>query len=617
MKAMLALVCWLAAPIAASQINAGHGGAWFNPQTPGQGILVEVLPESRQVFVAWFTYASGDGTKMGADGQRWLTGQGPVDGDSASLALSITRGGIFDTPSSVETTPAGNAELTFTSCTSAMFSYALDEGLSGSFELVRISDGSHCQQLEAQAGLVPFEVASSRAVAFVDVSLVSMADDGPAILAHQTVLVEDGVITDVGPTASLAVPPGTEVISVANGYLMPGLVDTHTHLATNLSEFLDFLPPTPMLDAMADNQLALYLANGVTTIFNLGDFGEPLPRWAAEVRAGQRIGPTIYAAQYARGGTSTPDGGPVGRSVAGANDARSFTAAADHAGFDMMKVYNYTPAAAAAALVDEARARGMPVAGHIPQTVEGLSFLAAGDLDLLAHAEAFTWAVFGWGQRPEDLPPAIDAMLAGDVTLSTTLGIVETIGAIWCHDRPGIEAFWALPEVAYMSQTEVNLHHEGMTTARWNPGGCASGAYEPQVPYMYQLVRQMHAAGVNVVLGTDSPTVLGAAGFSALRELEALARAGLGNHDVLRIATRNAGDFIAAEITGAERFGRIAPGYRADLVLLDGNPVDSLQRIREGRLGVMARGHWRSAALLEALLADIRSEYATVRPPSQ
>ncbi len=595
---------------ASAQVNLGHGGAWFNPETAGQGILVEVLPNQREVFVAWFTYADAEQAKVGAVDQRWFTAQGPIIGNVATLAVSRSTGGQFDQAGGVETAPYGVATLQFESCDSARFTYVLGDARAGSFDLARIAPSQFCDEQSdlAQAVSLPTEIASTETTAFVDVAIIPM-DDSADVLGRLTVIVRNGKIETIGPFSAIEIPENAQIVHAPNAFLIPGLVDAHTHMTTNMSEYLNFLPPVNALDQMADNQLRLYLANGVTTIFNLGDFGEPLTRWSEEIIAGERIGPTIYAAQYARGGPGTGDGGPAGRFISGPADARSFTRAADAAGFEMMKIYNWTPADATDALVEQSRQLGLPIAGHIPQTVNGRSFLESGNLDLVAHLEVYTWSIFGWGQRANDIPPAVTSAVTGNVAQVTTLAIVETIADIWCRDQSGRDRFWALPETAYMSPSEVGLHNESMTTTRFAPPGCIQGAYDPQVPYMGQLAKALHAEGVPLILGTDSPTVFGAAGFSAIRELEALDRAGFSAAEILEIATRNGGDFIRERYSEDQRFGRIAPGYRADLILIDGNPLEDVARIGSDRLGVMARGHWRSSELLDSMADEVRSQY--------
>jgi len=125
----------------AFQINAGHAGAWFNPDTSGQGQLIDVEPEGQYMFVSWFTYT--DAASDNPFEQRWLTAQGNYSGNTAELDLWETLGGRFDDPQEVTNTPIGEVTLSFTDCGQGQMSYSFDEeGLQGEFPLIRVIPGS-------------------------------------------------------------------------------------------------------------------------------------------------------------------------------------------------------------------------------------------------------------------------------------------------------------------------------------------------------------------------------------------------------------------------------------------------------------------------------------------
>lgn len=127
------------------ELNFGLSGGWFNPETNGQGLLIEVLPTSQQVFATWFTYAAHDasGVKIGSSDHRWLSGLGTIDGNRVEIDLQVTSGGFFDDPSEVTRTPpdsVGTLILEFQDCANATMSYNMpDENLSGSRSLVRLA----------------------------------------------------------------------------------------------------------------------------------------------------------------------------------------------------------------------------------------------------------------------------------------------------------------------------------------------------------------------------------------------------------------------------------------------------------------------------------------------
>jgi hypothetical protein len=117
-------------------INAGHSGAWFNPDTSGQGQLIDVEPESTFMFLSWFTFT--DTASSSPNEQHWFTAQGNYAGNTADLVVYETLGGRFDDPQAVSTEPVGAATLSFTDCGLGEMNYTIDTwDLHGSFPLHR------------------------------------------------------------------------------------------------------------------------------------------------------------------------------------------------------------------------------------------------------------------------------------------------------------------------------------------------------------------------------------------------------------------------------------------------------------------------------------------------
>jgi hypothetical protein len=141
---------YFAAELSASsfQINAGLNDAWFNSATNGQGFLITVFPDRKEMFVAWFTFDTErppeDVTAMlGEPGHRWLTAQGPYEGDAASLTIFVTEGGVFDAAEPEATTdPAGDGTMTieFADCVNGLVNYEITSlGISGEIPIQRIA----------------------------------------------------------------------------------------------------------------------------------------------------------------------------------------------------------------------------------------------------------------------------------------------------------------------------------------------------------------------------------------------------------------------------------------------------------------------------------------------
>ena len=142
-------------------INDGLTDAWFDPTTSGQGFFLTVFPELRQLFLSWFTFdterpADETPAMLGEAGHRWLTAQGPYDGDSAELTIFLTSGGVFDAGEPAPTTdPAGDGtlRLEFADCNQGMASYDITSlGISGVIPIQRItaSNVARCEELWAE-----------------------------------------------------------------------------------------------------------------------------------------------------------------------------------------------------------------------------------------------------------------------------------------------------------------------------------------------------------------------------------------------------------------------------------------------------------------------------------
>ena len=142
-------------------INPGLAGSWFNSQTSGQGFFLDVFPGIPLVFLAWFTYDTaqpmgGSSAVVGDDNHRWVTAQGPFDGKTATLDVTLTTGGLFDDPTDTTNSDPGtygSIELDFKDCTQGTVTYDFfSNGLSGVVPITRISKDNVplCEMLNEQ-----------------------------------------------------------------------------------------------------------------------------------------------------------------------------------------------------------------------------------------------------------------------------------------------------------------------------------------------------------------------------------------------------------------------------------------------------------------------------------
>ena len=143
-------------------ITEGVNGAWYNTETPGQGVLMEVYPDIPLLFGAWFTWDTtppdtGDSAIIGDPNHRWLTVQGAYQGDTATMPVTVTRGGLFDDPAPVAGEAAGTMSIRFLQCDAAQVTYEVD-GIAGGFAMSKLAPDNNgtCEAITNQQK-VPFE----------------------------------------------------------------------------------------------------------------------------------------------------------------------------------------------------------------------------------------------------------------------------------------------------------------------------------------------------------------------------------------------------------------------------------------------------------------------------
>jgi imidazolonepropionase-like amidohydrolase len=355
---------------------------------------------------------------------------------------------------------------------------------------------------------------------------------------HQTVVVDGDRIVSVGTAAA---PAGARVISASGKYLVPGFSDMHVHL--------------PESQADIDRVLDLSLACGVTTIRSMQ--GKPSH---LEARKRVRVAPDLVLAGPPVTEALTPDQG------------RALVREQKAAGYDLIKIIGGLDRAAYDAIVAEAAAEHIPVVGHVPKEIGLDAALAAKQLTI-EHVQ---------GYARDD-----DALLADQVRRTVAAGV------------------WNCPTLDFYTVALGPRDHlaerDGMAYAtddeRSAPASPPPADGDARLAKVLHVVAALHAAGAPLLVGSDTPDNFAVPGFAYGEEMRALAHAGLTPADVLRAATEN-----AAASLGRPGDGKIVAGARADLVLLDRDPLTSVDNLTHPD-GVMVKGHWLTRADLDALLA--------------
>jgi imidazolonepropionase-like amidohydrolase len=417
------------------------------------------------------------------------------------------------------------------------------------------------------------------ATAFVGVNVVPMTR--ATVLPDQTVLIRDGRIATVGPRARVTVPSGTQVIEGRGKFLMPGLADLHTHF-------------------MRRGDLTQYIANGVTTVLDMGtQAADSLLAWRDSTAAGTIVGPTIFISFFIDGtrGRGTTTSGRAAVMTESVAEVRDGVRRAKREGFDYIKAYGFLADSVYLALAHEAERQGIGIVGHGIRSIGMERGLAAGQV-LVAHGEEYFYTFFGGNADPARIPEAIAFTKKHRATVLPNLSAYDAITRQWAKP-PVVDSFLARPNARYLDPFWLDRWRRADYITR--PGSLGN-----RIEFLKRLAKAFADSGIPLVLGTDSPTIPGVPpGFSIHDEMRLLIEAGLSPYQVLVAGTRTAGEFIARTRSGADRFGAVEPGMRADLVLLDRNPLENMAAAATPA-GVMVRGHWLSRAEIDRQLERLK-----------
>lgn len=381
---------------------------------------------------------------------------------------------------------------------------------------------------------------------------------GPA----SDVLVRGGRIVSVsgaGEERSAA----DNVVDAEGRVLLPGLFDMHGHVFSRWSGGLN-------------------LAAGVTTSRDMGNDNATLQELIADEQAGRALVPRVVAAGFIEGESEqSARNGFVIEDLEGAKRAVDWYA--DN-GYPQVKIYNSFPREILRETVEHAHARGLRVSGHVPVFLRAqdvvdqgfdeiqhinqvlLNFLVEDDTDTRTLERFYLPAkgIAGLDFDSEPVQAFIRSLVENEVVVDPTVATFDFI-----RHRAG-ELSQAYAAVAEHMPPDVQ---RGMRVAEFDiPDDATADLYNRSYEKMVEFVGRMYAAGVPIVAGTDAMP-----GFTLQRELELYVQAGLTPAQALQVATWN-----GAKYSGVlEDRGSIAPGKRADLILVDGDPTRDIADIRQ------------------------------------
>ncbi len=358
---------------------------------------------------------------------------------------------------------------------------------------------------------------------------------GRPAIQDGVILVRDGRIAEVGPRASVTIPADMPTVPVDGKTIVPGLWDMHTHVTQ-----VEWAP--------------VYLAAGVTTVRDMGNEFEFIVPLRDAIASGRALGPRIVAAGLIDGG------GPNAFGVYYAStpeEAKQAVGNYHDAGFEQIKIYSLVTPPIVEAICAEAHRLGMTVTGHIPNGMTIEQAVAAG-MDHIAHLGIRGEA--GSDEVARTIAFLTDHQTVIDPTQSWNELLGHAVGTPIAAFQPGV-----LKIPAPLNRVFSNAGAAGIDAA----------TARTRLERGLRIVKALHDAGVPIVAGTDE----GIPGHSVHREIELYVEAGLTPMAALQAAT-----IVPARVMKMDgELGTIERGKRADLVVLNANPLDAIRNIRSVR----------------------------------
>lgn len=435
-----------------------------------------------------------------------------------------------------------------------------------------------------------------------NVGLIAMTAD--TLVRDATVIVRNGRIAAAGPAASVRVPAGVRVIDGRGKYLIPGLADMHTHL------FAD--GPAP--DSLAPYELGVMLALGVTTARLMIGTNQHLVL-RRDIAAGRLLGPQLWVASPHLTGREDPSTSFFRASTPA--EARWAVQTAADSGYDFVKVTFIDPPIWDI-VIDEARKRGIRVDGHVEPGVGVARALEV--KQHIQHLDSYLEAVLA-----DDAPIKTSLTQYGLFRLNNwkTMDYVDDAKVARVGGATARSGVYSTPTLAVFntafakgqSETEIRerpdwpllhpSHRAGYLRALrqyWVPAN--DSVRTPERRQRYVQVRNAivkaivdSGGGSRLLAGSDTPEWFLTYGWTLHRELAAFVEAGLTPYQALLTATRNPAEFLGA----AAEWGSIAVGKRADLVLLNANPLEDIRGTMEIE-AVSIGGRWIDRAERERMI---------------
>ncbi len=420
----------------------------------------------------------------------------------------------------------------------------------------------------------------STATAIINVTVIDAVN---GVRENQTVVFDgDEIITVESSDPDLSV---AEVIDGSGKFLIPGLWDFHVHLTYD--------------DRFTETMPALFLSYGITSVRDTGGLLHKVLPVVEKMRAPDAVAPRVFFAGplldgnfVVYDGESRPE---IGVRNATPDDASKMIRDLQAQGVDFIKIYEMVSPAVFDAMVETAQELDLPIDSHVPlslrasiagPSVDSIEHLRNIELDCANNAAELHETRLELLRNPDGLSGA---------DLRSSLHSLQRLPAIANYDEDRcnrtIETLTSTTQVPTLRLGALNLAppyerddwqdalsripadvREDWSVSSVEMAANPNDEFTAFGEWSLFLIGRMHARGVPIGAGTDTPIFISVPGYSLHSELELLVRAGLSPLEAIRSATVRPAEFFSL----ADEMGTVDVGKKADLVLLDANPLENI-----------------------------------------
>jgi Amidohydrolase family len=431
-------------------------------------------------------------------------------------------------------------------------------------------------------------------------------------IQESVILVENGRIKNVGVATNVVVPSDARVIDARGKWVIPGLFDMHVHGSSR-----------------NDVPLALYVANGITAVRDMGGSVTSLRLTRQKIESGEQLGPRLFYTGNVLDG-NPPVWPPISIIVDSAKEAKEAVEFLIGQGASSIKIYNNVNQSVLDAIVKEAKRTDIPVGGHVPKTIPLERAIETG-IDFIEHSAIRARDLLEWNlitqaefnqltslssvtqreglvwQRVDLNSAEVKALISfiaeKGVFLDPTLSIDE-FDSLFLYEKEAEHPNNLYLKRAFVEEALGPEHDIFRMPAELKMIGVAG------IEKRRQFIGMCNRADVKILAGTDGPGIGRlAVGFGLHHELALLVEAGLSPIEALQAATINAARALRKENV----MGSLEAGKFADMVILNSNPLSDINNTTRID-AVVLRGRMLNRTALDEILAEIEAEAKNDEP---